>query len=70
MNPVRDYPKDLRQMLAVGKGLDDALHELRSAGASMFDCIRSVRSVRQCELAEAKRVVESSPAWSAGGGQL
>jgi hypothetical protein len=68
MQQVRDYSKDLRQMLAVGKGLNDALQELRCAGASMFDCIRSVRAIRQCELAEAKRVVESSPAWSASRG--
>ena len=38
--------------------------ELRAAGASIFDCIASVRSFQRCELAEAKQMVESSSAWA------
>ena len=64
MRPVLDYSKDLRRKLAEGKTLDAALGELRAAGASIFDCIASVLSFRQCDLAEAKQVVESSSAWS------
>ena len=51
-------------MLAEGKTMDQALSELRSAGASIFDCIASVRSFRRCQIDEAKRVVESSIAWA------
>ena len=64
MRPALDYSKDLRRKLADGKTLDEALIELRSAGASIFDCIVSVRSFRRCEIAEAKQVVQSSSAWS------
>ena len=64
MRPLLDYSKDLRRKLADGKTLDQALSELRAAGVSIFDCIVSVRTFRRCELAEAKQIVESSPAWS------
>ena len=64
MKPILDYSKDLRRKLAAGKTLDDALTELRAAGASIFDCVASVRSLRRCDLAEAKQVVEASSAWS------
>lgn len=64
MKPVIDYSKDLRRKLAVGKTFDDALAELRVAGASIFDCIASVRTFRRCGLVEAKRLVLSSSAWS------
>lgn len=63
MRPVIDYSKDLRRKLADGKSFDVALGELRTAGASIFDCIASVRSFQRCDLAEAKRLVESSSAW-------
>jgi hypothetical protein len=63
MRPVIDYSKDLRRKLADGKSFDVALGELSAAGASIFDCIASVRSFQRCDLAEAKRTVESSVAW-------
>lgn len=64
MRPVLDYSKDLRQKLAAGKTLDEALAELRASGVSIFDCIASVRSFQRCSLEEAKRLVESSAAWA------
>ena len=64
MRPVIDYSKDLRRKLADGKTLDQAFSELRSSGASIFDCIASIRTFRRCDLAEAKRIVESSKVWS------
>jgi hypothetical protein len=59
-----DYSKTLRRKLAEGKTFDDALGELRALGASMFDCIASVKSFHKCELIEAKRLVEGLPVWS------
>jgi hypothetical protein len=64
MRSVIDYSKDLRRKLAEAKTLDQGLRELRDAGASIFDCIASVRSLHHCDLAEAKRTVESSSAWA------
>jgi hypothetical protein len=64
MKPVLDYSKDLRRKLAEGKTFDAALAELRAAGVSIFDCIVSVRSLQRCSVEEAKRLVETSSAWS------
>jgi hypothetical protein len=64
MRPAIDYSKDLRRKLADGRTLDEALTELRTAGASIIDCIVSVRAFRRCEIAEAKQIVETSSAWS------
>ena len=64
MRPALDYSKDLRRLLAEGRTLDEALMELRRVGASIFDCIVSVRTFRRCEIAEAKQIVETSSAWS------
>ena len=64
MRPAIDYSKDLRRKLADGKSFDVALGELRAAGASIIDCIVSVRSFQRCDIAEAKRMVESSSAWA------
>ncbi len=64
MRPVIDHSKQLRQKLAEGRTLEEALSDLRASGASIFDCVASVRSFRRCGLAEAKILVQSSPAWS------
>ena len=64
MKPVLDYSKDLRRKLADGKTFDTALAELRNTGVSIFDSIASVRSLQKCSLEEAKRLVETSSAWS------
>ena len=59
-----DHSKTLRQRLAEGKTIHEALAELRAAGASISDCIVSVRSVYSFDLSEAKRLVHSSTAWA------
>ena len=58
------YSKQLREKLADGKALDDALSELRSEGASILQCIAAVEKVQKCGLAQAKRLVHFSPAWA------
>jgi ribosomal protein L7/L12 len=62
--PVVDYSKGLRRKLAGGKTLDQAFSELRAEGASIFDCIATVRTFHRCSLEEAKQRVESSPTWA------
>jgi hypothetical protein len=59
----RDLSSDLRELLGSGASLDTALSQLRASGASIVESIVSVRSVRRCDLAEAKRLVHLSPAW-------
>jgi hypothetical protein len=58
------YGKQLRQKLASGRILDDALSELRFEGVSILQCIIAVENVQRCGLAEAKRLVHFSPAWA------
>ena len=60
----RDLSAELRKLLGSDASLDAALGTLRANGASIVECIISVRSVRGCDLAEAKRVVHFSPAWA------
>ena len=60
----RDLRHDLRRLVRDGVALDTALGTLRSDGASVIECIAAVRWVRGCDLAEAKRIVHASPAWS------
>jgi len=62
--PVVDYSKSFRRKLADGRTSDQALSELRVEGASIFECIATVRSFHGCSLDEAKRRVESSTAWA------
>jgi len=64
MRPPLNFSKDLRRKLADGKTFDQALVELRVSGASIMDCIASVRNFHKCGLEEAKRRVESSSAWA------
>ncbi len=61
--PPIDYSKALRRAVSAGKNLDEALAQLRADGASILDCVASVRAFHGCDLSEAKRVVESSAAW-------
>ena len=58
------YSKQLRRKLADGKILDQALSELRSEGASILQSIVAVQKAQRCSLADAKRLVHFSPAWS------
>jgi hypothetical protein len=64
MRPVFDYSERLRETLAAGMTLDESFSNLRRNGASIFDCIVSVRSLQHCTIADAKRLVESSTTWS------
>jgi hypothetical protein len=59
-----DYSKNLRRKLTDGKTLDNALAELRAEGVSIVECIGAVKKFRGCDLSEAKRIVNLSPAWS------
>ena len=60
----RDLSSELRELLGGGASLDIALSQLRANGTSIVESIISVRSVRGCDLAEAKRLVHLSPAWA------
>lgn len=60
----RDLSADLRKLLGSDASLDAGLSMLRANGASIAECIVSVRSVRGCDLAAAKRMVHLSPAWA------
>jgi hypothetical protein len=60
-NP-QGFSARLRQKLDGGKNLDDALNELRAAGATINQCIIAVNSCQRCGLAEAGRIMNSSPA--------
>jgi hypothetical protein len=62
--PFINYSKRLRQELASGKTLDQALSKLRVEGVMMGECIASVRTLNRCSLEDAKRLVESSSAWA------
>ena len=64
MRPAIDHLKELRRKLADRATFDQVFTDLRAAGASIFDCIVSVRSFYSCTIEEAKRLVESSPVWS------
>ena len=63
MNPI-GCKNDLRQKLAEGKTLDDALVELRASGYSIIDSIYAVHRVQRIEHIEAKKTVHFSPAWA------
>lgn len=58
------FSKVLRHRLEEGASLDTALGELRAAGASIIETIRSVRTVYDCDLAEARQRVQTSAAWA------
>jgi hypothetical protein len=62
--PIIDHSKRLRQELASGKTFDQALSEVWVEGVQITECIASVRALNHCSLEDAKRLVESSPAWA------
>ncbi|MFD9212235.1 hypothetical protein ACFVY9_03755 [Streptomyces sp. NPDC059544] len=47
-----------------GKPIDAVLEDLRAVGFGMIDCIKAVRELRACSLAEAKKIAHTSPAWA------
>jgi hypothetical protein len=58
-----DRSKQLGRMLTEGKTLEQSFADLRNSGATIFDCIISVKSLRNCTLVEAKRIVSESETW-------
>ena len=60
----RDFSKLFRRRLAEGRVFDDALRDLRAAGASIVECIGAVKRVRGGDLVEAKTLVHRSDAWA------
>jgi len=44
--------------------MDEALSQLRADGASIIESVKAVHDVQGCDLAQAKRVVHFSNAWS------
>ena len=60
----RDFSKQLRRRLAEGLTLDASLREMRSEGVSIIECIVATKNVRGCDLAEAKRLIHGSTAWT------
>jgi hypothetical protein len=61
---ARDFSKLFRIRLASGRVFDDALRDVRAAGASIVESIVAVKHVRGCDLVEAKRLVHQSEAWA------
>jgi hypothetical protein len=64
MKNPRAFTEDLRNKIANGMTLDDALAELRASGATILQCIIAVNLCRRCGLNEAKKLVNFSPAWA------
>jgi hypothetical protein len=59
-----DFTREFRRKLAEGRTTDQALAELRAAGASIVACIVAVKQLRRCDIVEAKKVVHFSSAWA------
>jgi hypothetical protein len=59
-----DVVNEFRSLLNLGRSRDDALAELRRAGASPMSCIRAIAEVEQIDVAAAKRIFSESPSWS------
>jgi hypothetical protein len=57
------FDEMLRCSIESGATLDQGIAELRTAHASVIDCIKAVRVVLLCDLGEAKRIVHCSSAW-------
>jgi hypothetical protein len=64
MKNPRAFTEHLRKKLTNGMTFDDALAELRASGASILQCIIAVNLCQRCDLNEAKKLVNSSPAWA------
>ena len=61
---LRDFSTQLRRSLVDGADMESSLQALRAAGATIFESMAAVRSVRRCDLAEAKRLVHYSKTWT------
>jgi hypothetical protein len=60
----RDFSKLFQSRIAEGRVFDDALRDLRAAGASIIEAIVAVKRVRAYDLVEAKELVHDSEAWA------
>lgn len=60
MNPTETF----RSLLHRGRSRDEALADLRRAGASPIQCIRAIHEVEGASFATAKRLFSESPSWS------
>lgn len=60
----QDFTDRFRRSLTEGKSVEDALVELRAAGASVCESILAVSKVQGCRLSEAKKTVHFSSAWA------
>lgn len=63
MTPL-ECEQRLRELLAAGRELGDALAALRGAGASTIQTMAAVRAVQGVSITEAKSIVLHSPAWT------
>ncbi|MEC3982378.1 ribosomal protein L7/L12 [Amycolatopsis sp. H20-H5] len=54
------------ELLRSGKPLESVLADLRAEEFGKIESIKLVREVTGCSLAEAKDLVEASPAWTDG----
>lgn len=59
-----DYINMLRASIDSGSSLDASLRVLRNQSASIIECIKAVREVRNVSLEESKRLVLKSPAFA------
>lgn len=47
-----------------GRSIEEVLASLRSAGATIVDCLKVVREVEGVRLGRAKEIVDSSATWA------
>lgn len=59
-----DHTDRFRALLNEGRSREDALAELRRAGASPIGCIKAIHEVEQVGLADAKRLFSESACWA------
>ncbi|GAB5562838.1 MAG: hypothetical protein SynsKO_44850 [Synoicihabitans sp.] len=61
---IRRFTSELRASRAAGDSLEESLSKLRSQGASIMECIVSMKEETGCSLGDAKEVVAQSKTWS------
>jgi len=60
----RDFSHDLLRHLRNGEDIDSSLSKIRTEGATIIDSIKAIRTVRGCDLREAKQLAHDSRAWA------
>ena len=61
---VKETPQDVRGLFATEQDVEVILRKLRADGYSRIDCIRFLFTERNLGLAEGKKIVHFSEAWS------